>query len=54
MSRLRPIQEHLNRWMLAYVSLAILGGLTLGEAFAGATKANTGAIGGLTTAPRSS
>ena len=50
MSRLRPIQEHLNRWMLAYVSLAIFAGLVLGKAFAGWTKTNAGAIGGLTTA----
>ena len=50
MSRLRPFQEHLNRWMLAYVSFAILAGLALGDAFADVTKTNTGAIGGLTTA----
>ncbi len=50
MSRLRPIQEHLNRWMLAYVSLAILVGLVLGNAAAGWTKANTGSIGAVTTA----
>ena len=50
MSRIRPIQEHLNRWMLAYVSLAIVGGLVIGNAAASWTKANTGAIGSLTTA----
>jgi len=50
MSHLRTIQEHLNRWMLAYVSLAIVAGLVLGEAFAGWTRANAGAVGGLTTA----
>jgi ACR3 family arsenite efflux pump ArsB len=50
MARLRPIQEHLNRWMLAYVSLAIVTGLGLGEVLSGVTKANTAAIGGLTTA----
>jgi len=49
MTHLRPIQEHLNRWMLAYVSLAIVAGLVLGEAFAGWTKANTGSIGPVTT-----
>jgi ACR3 family arsenite efflux pump ArsB len=50
MTHLRPIQEHLNRWMLAYVSLAIVAGLVLGEAFASWTKANAGVVGGLTTA----
>ena len=50
MTGLRSLQEHLNRWMLAYVSLAILAGLFLGNAVAGWTKANTGSIGGLTTA----
>jgi ACR3 family arsenite efflux pump ArsB len=50
MSRLRPIQEHLNRWMLAYVSLAIVTGLAVGNAAAIWTKANAGPIGGLTTA----
>jgi len=50
MTHLRPIQEHLNRWMLAYVSFAIVAGLVLGEAFAVWTKANAGAVGGLTTA----
>ena len=48
MSRLRPIQEHLNRWMLVYVSLAIVGararqrGRRLDEG-------QRGSIGGLTT-----
>jgi len=50
MTRIRSLQEHLNRWMLAYVSLGIVGGLVLGMAFAGWTTANAGAIGGLTTA----
>jgi len=50
MSRIRPFQEHLNRWMLAYVSLAIVGGLVVGNATSSWTTANTGAIGGLTTA----
>ncbi|MGZ8437454.1 MAG: arsenic resistance protein [Candidatus Limnocylindrales bacterium] len=49
MSRLQLIQEHLNRWMLAYVSVAIAAGLGVGDAAAGWTKANTLAIGGLTT-----
>ena len=49
MSRLRSVQEHLNRWMLAYVSLAIVAGLALGNVAAGWTKGNTGLIGGLTT-----
>ena len=35
MSRLRLIQEHLNRWMLAYVSLAIVFGLAVGNAASG-------------------
>jgi ACR3 family arsenite efflux pump ArsB len=49
MSRIKSIQEHLNRWMLAYVSLAIVAGLVLGNAAAGWTKANTGPIGLITT-----
>ena len=49
MTRVRTVQEHLNRWMLAYVSLAIVVGLVLGEAFAAGVKANTGTLGGLTT-----
>ena len=50
MTRIRSLQEHLNRWMLAYVSVAIVGGLVLGEASASWTRANAGTIGGLTTA----
>ena len=50
MIRIKSIQEHLNRWMLAYVSLAIVAGLVLGNAAAGWTKANTGPIGLVTTA----
>jgi ACR3 family arsenite transporter len=49
MTRIRTLQEHLNRWMLGYVSLAIVAGLALGSAAAGWTKANAGAIGTLTT-----
>jgi ACR3 family arsenite efflux pump ArsB len=49
MTRIRTLQEHLNRWMLAYVSLAIVAGLALGSAAAGWTKANAGAIATLTT-----
>ena len=49
MSRIRTIQEHLNRWMLAYVSLAIAAGLVLGNAAAGWTKANSGSVSTLTT-----
>ena len=49
MTHIRSIQEHLNRWMLVYVSLAIVAGLVLGKALAGVTSANAGAIGGLTT-----
>ena len=49
MTRLRSLQEHLNRWMLGYVSLAIIAGLALGSALEGITGANTGTIGGLTT-----
>jgi len=50
MIRIKSIQEHLNRWMLAYVSLAIVAGLVLGNAAAGWTKTNTGPIGLITTA----
>ena len=50
MNRIKTTQEHLNRWMLAYVSLAIVAGLVLGNAAAGWTKANTGPIGLVTTA----
>ena len=50
MSLLRPVQEHLNRWMLAYVSLAIVAGLMLGSAAAGWTKANAASIGLITIA----
>ena len=49
MSFLRPIQEHLNRWMLAYVSIAIVVGLVLGNAAAGWTEGNTGSVSALTT-----
>jgi len=48
-TRIRTAQEHLNRWMLAYVTLAIVGGLVLGSAAAAWTKANTGPVGTLTT-----
>ncbi len=50
MTHITSIQEHLNRWMLAYVSLAIVAGLALGNAAAGWTRANTGPIGLITTA----
>ncbi len=49
MTRVRSLQEHLNRWMLGYVSLAILAGLVLGSALDGVTRTNAGAVGGLTT-----
>ncbi len=49
MSQLRTVQEHLNRWMLGYVSLAIVAGLAIGQAAAAWSKANAGPIGGLTT-----
>ena len=48
------LQEHLNRWMLGYVSLAIVAGLFLGNALDGATKTNAGPVSGLTTTRRSS
>jgi ACR3 family arsenite transporter len=48
-TRIRSIQEHLNRWMLVYVSLAIVVGLTAGHLLAATTKANSGAISNLTT-----
>ena len=45
---LRLIQEHLNRWMLAYVALAMAAGLAIGYPPASVTsRAST--IGGLTT-----
>ena len=50
MTRLRSLQEHLNRWMLAYVSLAILVGLLAGNGLAGFAKSQAGLLGGLTTA----
>ena len=50
MTRLRSLQEHLNRWMLAYVSLAILVGLLAGNGLAGFAKSQVGLLGGLTTA----
>ena len=49
MARVRSLQEHLNRWMLGYVILAIVAGLVLGSAMEGITGANAGTIGGLTT-----
>jgi hypothetical protein len=42
MTRLRSLQEHLNRWMLAYVSLAILVGLLAGNGLAGFAKSQAG------------
>jgi len=48
-TRIKTLQEHLNRWMLAYVSLAIVAGLALGSAAAAWTKANTGSVSTLTT-----
>ncbi len=50
MIALRSLQEHLNRWMLAYVSLAILVGLLAGNGLAGFAKTQAGPLGGLTTA----
>ena len=50
MTRVRSLQEHLNRWMLAYVSLAILVGLLAGDGLAGIAKSQAGLLGGLTTA----
>jgi ACR3 family arsenite efflux pump ArsB len=49
MNRIRHLQEHLNRWMLVYVSLAIVIGLVVGHLLEATTKANSGAIGNLTT-----
>ncbi len=49
MPALRSVQEHLNRWMLAFVSLAIVAGLALGNAAAGWANANAGPVGTLTT-----
>ena len=50
MTRIRSLQEHLNRWMLGYVSLAIVVGLLAGNAAAGFAKSQAGLLGGLTTA----
>ena len=50
MTRIRSLQEHLNRWMLAYVSLAIVVGLLAGNAAAEFAKSQAGLLGGLTTA----
>lgn len=50
MTGLRSLQEHLNRWMLAYVSLAIMVGLVAGNGLAGFAKGQAGLLGGLTTA----
>jgi ACR3 family arsenite efflux pump ArsB len=50
MTRLGSLQEHLNRWMLAYVSLAILVGLLAGNGLAGFAKSQAGPLGVLTTA----
>ncbi len=49
MPRLRTFQEHLNRWMLLYVALAMGLGLAIGYPAASAAKAATATIGGLTT-----
>ena len=49
MNRIRHLQEHLNRWMLAYVSFAIVVGLVVGHLLESTTKANSGTIGNLTT-----
>lgn len=51
MTRLRSLQEHLNRWMLAYVSLAMAGGLAIGYPAASTATSAAAAIGGLTGAP---
>jgi ACR3 family arsenite efflux pump ArsB len=50
MTRIRSLQDHLNRWMLAYVSLAILVGLVAGNGLAGFAKSQAGLLGSLTTA----
>ena len=50
MTRIRALQEHLNRWMLAYVSLAIVTGLVAGNGLAGFAKSQAGLLGGFTTA----
>ncbi len=49
MTQLRSIQEHLNRWMLAYVALAMAAGLAIGYPAASVTTSASGAISGLTT-----
>ena len=49
MTRLHSFQEHLNRWMLLYVALAMALGLAIGYPAASVAKAATATIGGLTT-----
>jgi ACR3 family arsenite transporter len=49
MSQLRTFQEHLNRWMLLYVALAMALGLAIGYPAASVAKAASATIGGLTT-----
>ncbi len=49
MSHLRTFQEHLNRWMLLYVALAMALGLLIGYPAASVAKAAAATIGGLTT-----
>ncbi len=49
MSRVKSIQEHLNRWMLVYVTVAIVAGLAIGDAGAGWTKTNASLVSTLTT-----
>lgn len=50
MTSIRCLQEHLNRWMLAYVSLAIVVGLLAGNVMAGVTESEVDLLGSLTTA----
>jgi len=49
MTRLRSLREDLNRWMLGYVSPAILVGLLAGNGLAGFARSQAGLLGALTT-----
>lgn len=47
---LKALQEHLNKWLLAYVVLAMALGLLIGYPEAGWTKAHPSLVSNLTTA----
>lgn len=49
MAPLKAFQEHLNRWMLAYVATVMIAGLAIGYPAASVAKGASTVIGGLTT-----